>query len=73
MAEKKAKKKTETYTCSIQRYDTIMRCADNRISLTDKRSRPTDIVSEVVRDTEAGTVTMPINIARGLNLIDGKR
>ena len=72
MATKK-KAKVETYTCSIQKYDTIMRCADQRISLSDKRSRPTDIVSEVVRDTEAGTVTMPINVARGLNLVGSKR
>ena len=69
----KSKKKAETYTCSIQRYETIMRCADNRPSLSDKRSNPTDIVSEVVRDTDAGTVTMPIAVARGLNLIEGKR
>jgi len=69
----KTKKKAETYTCTIQRYETIMRCADQRISLTDKRSRPTDITTDVVIDSEAGTVTMPINVARGLNLIEGKR
>ena len=69
----KTKKKSDTYTCSIQRYETIMRCADQRISLTDKRSRPADITTDVVVDSEAGTVTMPMNVARGLNLINGKR
>jgi propanediol dehydratase small subunit len=67
------KKKVETYTTGIERYNRIMALADNRIGLKDKRVRPDDIKTQVVIDTEAGTVTMPINVARGLNLVDGRR
>ena len=67
------KKKVETYTTGIERYNRIMALADNRIGLKDKRVRPDDSKAQVVIDTEAGTVTMPINVARGLNLVDGRR